>query len=131
MPPTVSGTFLEWGKVPFGTLLRGREEANPIESLLRDDDALWAIAAATRDEWSVPLKALYEKSGEFNSSEASGSFSIADGAKECELSGCSLDSELPKEKKNLKKRKKKKKKPRKDFGDKLYTVIYLKKGENP
>lgn len=75
---------MEWGNAPLGTLLRGREEADPFESLFRE--ALSAIAAATREEWSVPLNKFDEKAGEFNSSEASGSFSI-EGSFGWELSG--------------------------------------------
>lgn len=89
IPPIVSGTFLEWGKLPLGTLLRGTEETNSFDSLLRD--ALSAIAAATREEWSPPLNILDEKTGEFKSIEASGSFSIEGADEWAVLSGCWYD----------------------------------------
>lgn len=93
-PPQVSGIFLEWGKDPLGNLLRVREEANSFESLLRE--ALSAMAAATREEWSVSL-ALHEvdeKAAEFRSIAASGSFSAGGSCVERELSGFSDGLEL-------------------------------------
>ena len=65
------------------------------------------MAAATKEEWSViPPKALLdENSEEFNSSEASGSFSIEGCATELALSGFSFDSELPTNGKRKKKTK--------------------------
>lgn len=82
MPPPVSGTFLEGGNVPLGTLLRGREEAkaDPFESLLRDTFS--AKAAATREKWSVLLIRLDDVAGEFKRKEASGSLS-KEGSDEC------------------------------------------------
>lgn len=73
------------------------------------------MAAATKEEWSViPPKALLdENSEEFNSSEASGSFSIEGCATELALSGFCFDSELP----TNGKRKKTKKKQNQIFGN--------------
>ena len=71
--------------------MRGREEANPFESLLRD--AFSAIAAATREEWSLLLIRLDNEAGEFKRKEASGSLSI-EGSDECTvLSGCRFDED--------------------------------------
>lgn len=87
IPPPVSGTFLVCGNVPLGTLLRGKEEeGNAFKSLLRD--ALSAMAAETREAWSVPL--INEIVGELRRSEASGSFSKEGGGSDgCALlSGC-------------------------------------------
>lgn len=70
-PSTVSGILFGCGKFPFGTLLRGREEANIFASLLRDSRS--AIAAATRKEWSEPLARSDDTGVEFKRSEASGS----------------------------------------------------------
>ena len=79
MPLEVSGTFLEGGKFPLGTLLRSVEGASPFESLLRK--AFSARAAATRVEWSLAFIRLEDTAGEFNRSEASGSFSKEGGGK--------------------------------------------------
>lgn len=92
-PPTVSGTgtFLEYGKFPFGSLLRGGS-IDPFDSLLRD--ALSAMAAATLEEWSSLLIWWDEKVGELRSIEASGSFST-DGSDECdEVFDCWNDEDI-------------------------------------
>lgn len=52
MLPTVSGTFLEYGKSPFGVLLRGGS-IDPFDSLFRDAPS--AMAAATLEKWSPLL----------------------------------------------------------------------------
>jgi len=73
IPPEVSGTFLEWGKFPLGTLLRTVEEAIPFESLFREAFSAWA--AATREKWSLALIRSDETVGASKRREASGSFS--------------------------------------------------------
>lgn len=83
--------FLEGGRVPLGTLLRREAGGNALPSLLRD--AFSAIAAATREAWSLQLDISGAPEGEFRSSEALGSFPIIGSVKLTELAGFLLDDD--------------------------------------
>lgn len=89
-PLPVSGIFFEWGKFPLGILPRICDELDPFTSLLRDTFS--AMAAATREEWSVPM--AWDDMGEFKSMEASGSFSIGGGNNGETSLNCWFDDDL-------------------------------------